>query len=155
MSCGTRNYTSHTKHSSPILWILWVITIFNFFGISKNISDSKAFERGFLSWALKLLQFFTFFGTPCRSYESLSKLGALTVCLKGPAGLAGACKFKIEEILLIRLRFFLWINSTVRKPLFRTFYERYNSNRISIFLRTATDCLYGRFQHTRYVDINI
>ncbi len=31
------------------------------------------------SWALKFLQFFKKFGTPCRSYESLSKLGALTV----------------------------------------------------------------------------
>ncbi len=51
-----------------------------FSGISKHIADLKAFERGCLSWAFKLLQFFKFFGTTCRSYESLSKLGALTVC---------------------------------------------------------------------------
>ncbi len=58
---------------------LFLTTIFNFFSIWKNISDLNAFERGCQSWALKLLQFFKVFGTPCRSYESLSKLGALTV----------------------------------------------------------------------------
>ncbi len=58
------------------------MTIFNFFGISINIADLKAFERGSLSWAFKLIQFFKFFGTTCRSYESLSKLGALTVYIK-------------------------------------------------------------------------
>ncbi len=71
-------------------------TILNFFGISKNISDIKAFERGCLSWAWKLLQFFKLFETTCRSYESLSKLAALAVVAHMKSGL----RIRIDLMLI-------------------------------------------------------
>jgi hypothetical protein len=86
---------------------------------AKNASEKfsrlgtfKAFERRCLSWAFKLLQFFKFIGTTCRSYESLSKLGALTV----PDYLMlGFCtKILYESYVVIHVR---W------KPLF--FYNIY------------------------------
>ncbi len=76
-----------------------------FWHFQKKFSDLIAFERGCLSCALKFLQFFKIFGTPpCRSYESMSKLGALTVficCRKCLRYFINVLKISFENILLL------------------------------------------------------
>ncbi len=66
-------------------WLQQTITkIFNFLLHFRKYFRLKSFRERtpFMSHTSTHLQFSILFGTPCRSYESLSKLGTLTVLIK-------------------------------------------------------------------------
>jgi len=100
-----------------------------------NIWDVKAFERGCLSLTMKHLQFFKICGIPCRSYESLSKLGALTVQL---AGLATGCAFSCIRRQQILLFFYIRIVLSVLECVDHSFDVAHFVFLTDVWIRTQT-----------------